>query len=151
MFEFLAKSLARRRGTVATRARLCLEALEPRYCLSAYQGLSAAQLTGLVAPPSSSSSAPVITSFQARHLQADMWIFTGQVQDASLAGIVVSFGGLTSLQGQSATVDSNGWFTLTVQLQPGESGTATAQATDALGLVSNVAICWVVLSGSESH
>ena len=75
----------------------------------------------------------------------NFWTFSGQVtDDQSVAGLIVNLGGLPSLQGVTATVNSQGWFSVTVQLGSNESGTATAQTTDVGGLASNVA--WTIVN-----
>jgi hypothetical protein len=84
--------------------------------------------------------APSISNFTASQLGGGYWTFQGQVSDdQTVAGLVVKLGGLPSLKGVTATVNSQGWFSVTVQLQNGESGTATAQTTDCWGLTSNIA------------
>jgi hypothetical protein len=86
------------------------------------------------------SAAPSITNFQAIRGTLNCWTFQGQVTDESAAGLTVRFAGLPSLAGRTVTVESNGWFYLTVELQDGEEGTASAQTTDWWGLDSNVAL-----------
>ena len=81
---------------------------------------SAAQVTA-------TSAAPSITNFRAIREVGNVWTFQGQVTDESAQGLVVRFGGLPSLQGQTATVRADGTFYLTVELQDGEQGTASAQ------------------------
>jgi hypothetical protein len=84
--------------------------------------------------------APVISNFTASQSSGNYWTFTGQVtDDQSVAGLVVTLGGLPSIQGKTVTVNSNGWFTVTIQLKAGESGTATAQTNDWWGMASNTA------------
>jgi hypothetical protein len=84
--------------------------------------------------------APVISNFTASQLGGGYWTFQGQVtDDQSVAGLVVTLGGLPSLNGVTATVNSQGWFSVTVKLKPGESGTATAQTADLWGMPSNTA------------
>jgi hypothetical protein len=83
------------------------------------------------------SAAPSITNFQAIRGTLNVWTFQGQVTDESAQGLVVRFGGLPSLAGYTATVRSDGWFYLTVELPDGEQGTASAQTTDWWGLDSN--------------
>jgi len=88
--------------------------------------------------------APVISNFTASHSVGNYWTFSGQVtDDQSVAGLIVTLGGLPSLEGVTVTVTSQGWFSITVQLVPNESGTATAPTTDAGGLASNVA--WTIV------
>ena len=93
-----------------------------------------------VATVTLTSNPPVITNFMATAGQGGVWTFTGTVTDESPAGLVVTFGGLPSLANQTATVQSNGSFELSVVLQAGEEGTATAVTTDWWGLMSNEAI-----------
>ncbi len=91
-------------------------------------------------PPSESIGAPIsLVNFQAIEEPGNVWTFQGQVIGQNVAGLTVLFGGLPSLQGMSAVVEEDGWFHLTIQLQQGESGTATAQATDGWWLYSNIA------------
>jgi hypothetical protein len=90
------------------------------------------------------SSPPTITNFTAIHQYGTIWTFAGQVTDPSGAGqLTVTLGGLPSLNNVTATVQDNGWFSVTVQLANGENGTATAQTTDWWGLQSNVAMMGV--------
>lgn len=89
------------------------------------------------------SNAPVISQFTAVHVAGNVWTLQGQVTDEMAMTCEVTFGGLPTLVGKSATPGSDGWFYLTVQLQPGEDGIATAQATDCWGLTSTVAQCLV--------
>ena len=86
------------------------------------------------------SAAPSITHFQAIRGALNVWTFQGQVTDESAPGLTVRFGGLPSLVGRTVTVDSTGWFHLTIELQDGEQGTASAQTTDWWGLNSNLAL-----------
>jgi hypothetical protein len=87
-----------------------------------------------------SSSPSTITNFTAVHAFGTTWIFQGTVTCPSGAsGLIVDFGGLPSLNGQTTTVNSNGTFSLSMTLASGESGLATAQTTDWWGQESNVA------------
>src|SRR5205823_3238283 len=61
------------------------------------------------------SNAPVINDFTAAHDYGLIWTFQGSVEDEQAAGLVVCFGGLTSLQNQTATVDADGKFSLTIE------------------------------------
>lgn len=85
------------------------------------------------------SSAPAIASFAAVHGVGTFWTFQGRVTDECAVGLTVTFGGLPSLANRTATVGANGWFYLTIALQEGEEGTATAETTDWWGLDSNEA------------
>ena len=79
---------------------------------------------------------PVITSFTATLPGSNTWTFTGTVNDPSAAGLQVQLGGA---YGGSATVGTDGTFSVTVQLAPGLTGDVTAQATDWWGQLSNLA------------
>jgi hypothetical protein len=85
------------------------------------------------------SNPPVISNFQASEGTNNIWTFTGTVTDESPAGLTVTLGGLTSLQGKSGTVDATGHFSISVQLKSGDNGLATAVTTDWWGLTSNTA------------
>jgi hypothetical protein len=79
------------------------------------------------------------------------WLFQGQVTGGDGSPVVITFGGLDSLEGQTANVDENGWFHLPIILQSGECGTATAQATDSQGHVSDLALTPVCLTDGEAR
>jgi hypothetical protein len=83
---------------------------------------------------------PSIEDFQAIQETSNIWTFRGRVTGNDVVGLEVRFGGLPSLSGQTATVEENGWFYLTIRLQPGERGVASAQTTDRSGNASNVAL-----------
>lgn len=87
------------------------------------------------------SNAPVISHFRA--IEEDgpnrTWIFEGRVTDESFTGLTVRFGGLPSLNNQTMTVESNGWFYLIVTLNENEEGSVWCRTTDWWGLESNVA------------
>lgn len=87
------------------------------------------------------SAAPVISNFDASECPGPSrtWEFSGQVTDESLRGLTVRFGGLPSLEGKTATVQSNGWFYLYLQLEEDEEGTAWCQTTDWWGQDSSQA------------
>jgi hypothetical protein len=96
-------------------------------------------LTGTTLTASPAALVPSIQDFGAAEERTDVWTLEGRVLGDSVAGLLVSFGGLPSLEGRTAVVEDDGWFHLTIQLQPGESGTATAQTTDLAGRRSNLA------------
>jgi hypothetical protein len=81
---------------------------------------------------------PVITEFYAARENGNVWRFEGRVQDEDPESCVINFGGLFTLDGKSVGVDENGWFSFSIELAPGESGIATAVATDAFGLHSEL-------------
>ena len=82
---------------------------------------------------------PVIETFSATQSDGNTWIFAGTVVAPNVQGLTISFGGLASLAGQTATVAANGTFTLVQALGLDEYGTATAQTTDLNGQNSNLA------------
>lgn len=90
------------------------------------------------------SNVPVILNFQAIDQQINnFWTFRGQVMDEAAPGLTVTLGGLASLSGQTVTVDFDGWFSLTVQLQAGETGFASAIVTDWLNQTSSAVFAFV--------
>lgn len=139
---------ARRRPDAVLRARLCLEGLEDRACPSAFVLSDADVGAALVAAASSTATAPVaapvITSFQVASAGSANWFtFSGTVT-GYLPGMTVTISSnLPDLQGVQVTVGANGSFSYTQQLRAGESGTATAVATDVYGQSSNVASVFV--------
>jgi hypothetical protein len=87
------------------------------------------------------SNAPVISDFVASEGTNNYWTFTGKVTDESAAGLTVTLGGVTGLDGSKVTVQADGTFSFTIQLEAGVSGTAMATVTDWWGLTSNTAMC----------
>src|SRR5262249_16010087 len=85
------------------------------------------------------ASGPVISNFQAIHVTLNRWTFQRQLTQGNAETLVVQLGGVASLQGRTVTVDADGWFCLTIDLQDGEQGTATARTTDSSGVGSNLA------------
>jgi hypothetical protein len=85
--------------------------------------------------------APTIMNFAAVQQTGYEFMFSGCVGAQTAAGLTVTFGGIPSLAGQTATVAANGIFQFIVQLQSNgsDNGTATAQTTDWWGQASNVA------------
>jgi hypothetical protein len=79
---------------------------------------------------------PVITAFGAVQAGGNNWTFSGTVNASNPDGLTVQLGGLPDLQGVTASVGPDGTFTVTVQLPPGECGTASAQVCDAWGNTS---------------
>ena len=67
------------------------------------------------------------------------WTFTGHVIASNLQGLVVSLGGIASLEGETVSVDADGQFSFTKTLAADECGTASAQTTQN-GLSSNIAL-----------
>jgi hypothetical protein len=138
----------------APRTRLGLEQLADRWAPS---GLTAdntllpdsqpttAPLSQLVSAPIAgamdTASDLVITGFAATELGSGWYAFHGQVTGPVVDGLTVTFGGIPSLQGQSATTTSSGMFWVYVQLKTDgtDSGTATSQ-TSYMGEESDVAM-----------
>ncbi len=90
-------------------------------------------------------SPPQITQFSYMEYSNGMYVFEGQVS-GGYQGEVVNLSGLKDLQGKTATVNSNGSFSIVVHLdgQMDDNGDATAQTSDVWGTNSNVAASWVM-------
>lgn len=95
--------------------------------------------TSNTAEVAASSFPPVIQNFTATQGSGNEWVLQGTVIAPSVQGLVITFGGLPSLAGQTVTVAANGAFAFTQILGAGEFGTATAQTTDLAGQNSNLA------------
>jgi hypothetical protein len=96
-------------------------------------------------------SAPVIDKFTATEGSNDMWVFTGHVIDMNPQNLTINLGGQpVSLAGKTVTVDASGNFSIAIQLNGTESdnGTATAQAVDAWGVTSNIAMTLITQMGT---
>lgn len=89
------------------------------------------------------SNVPTILDFTCVPEIGNMWTFSGRVADEHAAGMTVSFGGLPSLLGKTATVNADGTFSFTIELQPGEEGTATAWTCDWWGQLSETVCTFV--------
>src|SRR5262249_18557555 len=83
-----------------------------------------------VATVTVSCAAPVIQDFEWEEMPDHYFLFVGKVVAPYAEGLVVQFGGLPSLEHRTAIVEADGWFSLIVQLQPGEEGTVAAQTID---------------------
>ncbi len=90
-------------------------------------------------------SPPQITQFSYMEYSNGMYVFEGQVS-RGYQGEVVNLSGLTDLQGKTATVDSNGNFSIVVHLdgQMDDNGDALAITSDVWGTNSNQAASWVM-------
>jgi hypothetical protein len=84
-------------------------------------------------------SAPTITDFSAAAGLNNWWTFTGKVSGPAVAGETVTLAGLPELASVQVTVKADGSFSYMAQLEAGDWGTATAQAIDWYGQVSNKA------------
>jgi hypothetical protein len=160
-----------RRGRPAPqlRTRLTLSALDDRSAPSALTGsvadepdeltLLAASMLATAATEeenagylSSASDAnapplpapPQIVNFNAEEVGYGLYRFTGQVIDPNPGGLVVTFGGVPTMVGKTATVGNDGNFSLLVQLQTdgSDTGNVSAVTQNAAGQ-SNVATVWV--------
>lgn len=80
-----------------------------------------------------SSDSPQITDFHAVHINGRTWTFEGSVSASDLSGLSITFGGLTSVAGQTVTVGDDGSFSITVDMGDGENGSVTASLFDANG------------------
>jgi large repetitive protein len=83
--------------------------------------------------------APVIQNFYASQQGSGTWVLSGSVEANSPAGLTVQFGGPSWLQGQSATVNPDATFSLTITPPAGQEVSISAQCTDWFGLQSNIA------------
>lgn len=81
---------------------------------------------------------PQILNFVGTHGTGNYWTFTGKVVDESPLTCHVQLGGVTALQTATVQINADGTFAVTVEMPP-TTWVATAQATDALGQVSNIA------------
>jgi len=90
------------------------------------------------------NTAPTISNFLGTISPGRFYTFTGHVDDEFAAGLTISFGGLPSLAGKTATVDEDGNFSLTIELPLGEDGEAQASVCDCWGTESELATHLVV-------
>jgi hypothetical protein len=78
---------------------------------------------------------PQIINFSGTQGSGGWWTFTGQVvDDASVAGLTVTFGGL--LAGHTTTARADGTFDHVANLPSGTTGVVTATVTDRNGNTS---------------
>jgi hypothetical protein len=99
------------------------------------------------AVPASANEPPEIGDFYCITDIGDYWTLTGVVvdYDDSVAGDVVTFGGVLAGYNLTTTVDADGTFWLTVELPGLHGGIATAEAFDPHGAVSDEALDWIWL------
>jgi hypothetical protein len=99
-------------------------------------------------------TAPVIANFAVQQVNGNEYQFTGTVTGSYVQGLTVTFGGQPlSLQGQKATVNADGTFTLLVDMVNGadDNGQASAQIkADGWGQASNVATVNVLVAQGNS-
>lgn len=88
---------------------------------------------------------PEIVDFTVVRLSTGQYQITGRVIDEAPGGLVVTFGGVPSAEGQAATTNADGTFslTLTMQTDGSDTGNVSAVTQDSAGLSSNVATTWV--------
>jgi hypothetical protein len=91
-----------------------------------------------VASATVANGAPQLVAVSAVEGTNNVWTIQGTVSDECAQGLTVSFSGLPSVEGKTATVSSNGTFCLIVTLQPGECGTISALTTDWWDTTSNL-------------
>src|SRR2546421_494470 len=84
-------------------------------------------------------SAAVITSFTAINTDGYHVQLSGQVTDESPGTCVVQLGGPSALQGRTVPVNTDGTFSITVEIPQECTWVATAKATDMYGLESDLA------------
>jgi hypothetical protein len=96
-------------------------------------------------PSKPADAAPIIVNFRAIPIGSGQYMLTGQVLDESPGGLVVTFGGVPSAVGKSATTNSDGTFEFLLQVQTDgtDTGTITAVTQDAAGHPSNIAMYWI--------
>jgi hypothetical protein len=87
------------------------------------------------------SAPPKIINFQAQVSRDGVWTFSGTVVDEDPAGLVVHFSNIPELQGKTATVGSDGKFSLTLLLHLTEPAQVHADVSDWWGLAADPA--WV--------
>jgi hypothetical protein len=89
--------------------------------------------------------APVIHNFGFVASNSPQYTFSGIVSNTDPTGLTVTFGGIPSLVGKTATANADGTFSLTVSLNcnGSDNGTAWAQTTSWSGVPSNQATVYV--------
>ena len=88
-------------------------------------------------------SIPLIQNFTATNNGTGSWTFAGIVVGSNVAGLVVTFGGVGPVAGQTATVNADGTFSLTVDMGANANGIVTARTTNQAGQNSNTALASV--------
>jgi len=129
------------------RTRLRLESLDDRAVPSSlFDGepplMLGGDMGGLPAPV---NVAPRIINLVGVETDLGWYRFTGRVVDsATVGGLVVTFAGVPSLQGETTTTAADGTFTLTVRVRTDgtDAGEVRAQTT-ADGLTSDEASCYI--------
>ena len=142
MFGFL-KSKSPIRTTPSTRSFLRLEELDVRATPSDLGDLPPSNPPAQAAPPAP-QPAPNIDTFAAVEVAHGWYTISGHVASANPNGLVVTFAGVPSLAGQTAVVDANGNFSITIQVATDGSdiGTISAQTIQG-GTLSNTALTYM--------
>lgn len=83
----------------------------------------------------------VLTGIQYSVLSGGNYTFSGSTN--APVGTLVTFSGLPGLEGEQATVDSDGNFLIIVTLPPGASGNVHAVGRTPGGQTTNIASCLV--------
>jgi hypothetical protein len=109
------------------------------------QALGQATATSLSMPSNTASvtlvsQQPVISNFQAVCQGNGVWLFSGTVSGPPTQGEVVTFGGITALNGQSVSVNADGTFSFYGVVAGGQGGVAWAEAVDWWGETSQAAM-----------
>lgn len=129
------------------RTRLRLESLDDRAVpCSLFDGEPPLMLGGdMGGPPAPVNVAPRIINLAGVETQLGWYQFTGQVVDSTtVGGLVITFAGVPSLQGQTTTTAADGTFTMLVRVNTDGTDTGEVRAqTTADGLTSNVASCYI--------
>ncbi len=134
------KSARPSRAGSVLRARLAVEQLDARVVPSSLPSDPPPLDPGLEVTPV--ATGPQIVEFTGEEVEHGWYYFSGRVNASpSSGGLTVTFGGVPSLQGQTAVTASDGTFALLIQVKTdgSDSGTVTAQTT-ANGQQSNVAL-----------
>jgi hypothetical protein len=92
------------------------------------------------------NSAPQIAFTTVSNENTTFWTINGTVTDEFAEGMIVHFGGIRSLRFETATVEADGTFSLTVSIPAEESDLAgiSVVTTDCWGVESNTA-CTILL------
>jgi hypothetical protein len=91
--------------------------------------------------------APQIMNFSCSHDIGPYWTISGTVADSvnTVQGMVVHFGGVFASYGYTATVGSDGTFSVTGEFLYLQNGVATAQTSDWNGHQSNLALTIIAI------
>jgi hypothetical protein len=84
------------------------------------------------------SNTPTIELFGVVAGPLNFYTFSGQVTGDVTGGMVITFGGqVQAMNGRTVTVDADGYFAISVQINSNDLGTVTATATDWWGIYSD--------------